>query len=1051
MNSLKVIDSSFNFLGEIDDFESLIFPRNWSKSSGVQLTIHISKQNTELLVKNNIMFLNEHKAAYIDHVEKDTSGKLTIKATSIKGWVIKRITVPPEGIDYHRLDSDVETIMKTYVTDNAVNPIEPNRIIEHLEVGPNLNRGGNTIFQTRFKNLEEELETLSITSGLGWNITLDLDRKKFIFDVAEGLDVSVQQSVNPPVLFSVDFDNIEEQTFIDSDIGYKNMAYVGGQGEGVERQIVLIGESISGLNRNEVFIDARDVKEETDLIPRGEQKLSELDRVKSFTTTILPYSNFIYGKDWDLGYIVTTKNSSWDSVDHLRVTEVVETYEPDDIRLDVTFGKPLPTLAEKISQTSGSSIGETTKGSTGSIGPQGPKGDTGDTGPPGPQGPQGPKGETGIQGPKGDIGLQGLQGPKGDTGIQGPQGIKGDAGLTGATGPKGDTGLTGPKGDIGPQGPQGIKGDTGPQGIQGVKGDIGLTGATGPIGPKGEIGLTGPKGDTGATGAKGATGSTGLTGPEGPQGIQGIKGDKGDKGDEGLMGPPGSSQSYVIFEKEFISTDNQTVFSWTDNMYFPVGIRAVNLFINGDRQPQSAFTELSNGKGITLKQGLPEELYILIVAQMAVVDIQGPKGDKGDTGDQGVRGLTGATGSTGPQGPQGIQGVKGDIGLTGAKGDTGPQGIQGVKGDVGPQGIQGIKGDTGAVGPQGLKGDTGEQGIQGIQGPQGIKGMDGKTWYFSAVVPATSLGVIGDFHLNTVTWDVREKTTATVWTVRGNIKGAQGIQGIQGVKGDTGNTGATGSTGPQGIKGDTGSQGPQGIQGPIGLTGPKGDKGDQGIQGEPGAAVADSVEWVNVLNPPNFIKTVGNEKQITNYNGIATYENVGHFYSGTSTPIGTICINLGDIGNVMLDAEISLQSYTGVAKYHIRGYTYIGSVNWHMPNVTCVGSGLNHIIRFAKNAIGQRVILIGLVNTSWGGYLHTTIPRLTIGYGSTNLAPNWDISLLTSEEGYVIGSTPSINSGFNADLLDGKHASEFLDTDYKPYHAGPTPPTNNNLIWIKTK
>lgn len=64
----------------------------------------------------------------------------------------------------------------------------------------------------------------------------------------------------------------------------------------------------------------------------------------------------------------------------------------------------------------------------------------------------------GVKGDKGDTGDVGPQGPKGDTGEQGPQGIQG---LTGPQGPKGDTGETGA---TGPQGPKGDTGTIGPQG-----------------------------------------------------------------------------------------------------------------------------------------------------------------------------------------------------------------------------------------------------------------------------------------------------------------------------------------------------------------------------------------------------------------------------------------------------------------------------------------------------------------------------------------------------------------------------------------------------------
>ncbi len=82
-------------------------------------------------------------------------------------------------------------------------------------------RGIKTQYQTRFKNLAEELEKLSLISGLGWDVYLDLKNKEFVFDVFEGRDLTAAQSVLPPAIFSVDYDNISSQKLIESAMGYK--------------------------------------------------------------------------------------------------------------------------------------------------------------------------------------------------------------------------------------------------------------------------------------------------------------------------------------------------------------------------------------------------------------------------------------------------------------------------------------------------------------------------------------------------------------------------------------------------------------------------------------------------------------------------------------------------------------------------------------------------------------------------------------------------------------------------------------------------------------
>ena len=160
------------------------------------------------------------------------------------------------------------------------------------------------------------------------------------------------------------------------------------------------------------------------------------------------------------------------------------------------------------------------------------------------------------------------------------------------------------------------------------------------------------------------------------------------------------------------------------------------------------------------------------------------------------------------------------------------------KGDTGEQGVQGIQGETGE---QGIQGETGERGsreqvvTRATPAPPGASGCQGTT------APAAGTGAVGDWFLDTTTWDAYEKT-GSGWVVVVNLRGpigpkgdkgdtgANGANGAQGVKGDTG------ANGTQGAKGDTGANGTQGVKGDQGIQGPKGDQGIQGIQGIQGPA-----------------------------------------------------------------------------------------------------------------------------------------------------------------------------------------------------------------------
>ena len=272
------------------------------------------------------------------------------------------------------------------------------------------------------------------------------------------------------------------------------------------------------------------------------------------------------------------------------------------------------------------------------------------------------------------------------------------------------------------------------------------------------------------------------------------------------------------------------------------------------------------------------------IASLADPGPQGPQGIQGPTGATGSQGPTGATGSQGPQGATGAQGPTGNTGAQGTPGEKwfsqsgAPAGATGIVGDWSLDTASGDVYEKTGTSTWTLRGNIrGPQGIQGIQGPTGAtgttgaQGTPGEKWFSQAGAPAGATGIVGDWSLDINSGDVYEKTGASTWTLRGNIRGPQGIQGIQGPQGPTGLTGPqgpigltgpagadstvpgpTGPTGPQGPKGDTGATGPQGPQGPSGggtqITDEGVDQGTPAIINFTGAGVTASAGVAGTVN-----------------------------------------------------------------------------------------------------------------------------------------------------------------------------------------------------------
>ena len=363
--NIRIFDKDINFLGEVDNFTSLFYIRKWETYG--EFEIHLSVDKIQLLKKGNLIMLNNdgNRVGAIEHIEinEEDVEEITVKGFSLSYWFTNRITIPPTGYAYHTFNTNVEDIMIALVRANAVDPLDSKRKIPNLIIEASKHRGEKLNFQTRYKNLADELTRLSKATSLGFTVDLDYRVKKFIFRVLEGKDLSYGQSDNPPYIFSADYDNILKQDYVESNIGYKNVGYVAGQGEGVDRQIEIISNELTGFDRRETFIDARDIEKGASLIDRGKMKLSETRQVQSFECEV---DTNEYKNSWNLGDVVTTLNKKLSLRIDNRIVEIREIYESNGVKVEPTLGNPMPTLGDKIKQmTDSTSDSSTTEGDGG--------------------------------------------------------------------------------------------------------------------------------------------------------------------------------------------------------------------------------------------------------------------------------------------------------------------------------------------------------------------------------------------------------------------------------------------------------------------------------------------------------------------------------------------------------------------------------------------------------------------------------------------------------------------------------------------------------------
>lgn len=359
--SVLIYDNNLNFIGMIDDYEYLSWTRKWRRPHTFELQINRYKNNANQLQAGYFVVVSrggQYRAGRIEHREigLDQEGRLSenwkIVGKSVANTFEHRIAIhlTGTGSGYDQQSSAAETLMRHYVDVNCINPADVNRAVPGLVLGTPYTRGPNLSYRARFQTIADILEELSYVSGLGYDVRFDLDQSQFVFDVLEGRSLTQSQSEYPPVTFSPEFGNVQMISYRYSELDVKNVAYVAGQGEAAEREVIEMSEGVQiGFSRREMLVDARDLETTDQLQQRGEEKLAEYANQLILEIKHLPGGPFTYMTDFDLGDIVHAVYPEIGSMD-ARIVEVVEQIDVTGDQYFITLGNEWPDIISIINR-----------------------------------------------------------------------------------------------------------------------------------------------------------------------------------------------------------------------------------------------------------------------------------------------------------------------------------------------------------------------------------------------------------------------------------------------------------------------------------------------------------------------------------------------------------------------------------------------------------------------------------------------------------------------------------------------------------------------------
>lgn len=351
--NIYVLDTSFKVIDVIDEYISIIWTRRYFSYGDFELYLMASEKNLDILSAGNYLVREQdivsqsefHNVMIISNrdIKTDVENGDNIIVT---GYCLKSILKRRIISEQTTLSGIVENCITQLLIENLINPSVAERQISNFQLGTNMIINSNTMQrQITGDNLSEAITEICMTYGYGYDVYIK--NGKFVFYIYEGADRSYDQTANPYIIFSTEFDNLITSDYIQNNDNYANAAIVAGEGEGDERKKVTVGTA-SGLNRYEVWIDARNSSSndgeisESDYLnmlrQEGVEELSELTTTTSFEGEVGDTTNFVIGKDYFLGDCVQVENDYGISA-KTRIIEVIESEDENGADIIPTFSE----------------------------------------------------------------------------------------------------------------------------------------------------------------------------------------------------------------------------------------------------------------------------------------------------------------------------------------------------------------------------------------------------------------------------------------------------------------------------------------------------------------------------------------------------------------------------------------------------------------------------------------------------------------------------------------------------------------------------------------
>ena len=348
---LKIIDpkNGYRCTFAFTKYISATWTKRFYSTGSFTIILPDNAEGLKYLQKNKLILHNGYSG--IIKYRSSSKGRVELRGYDLKGLCRQRMVVPPfvymenptVESGYDRIRGTPEEVIRHYVNEHMVNPSDTARKFTALSLAEKHGYTGELVWQAKFTNLADELESICKYSDLGYDITFDETNGKMFFDVLKPSDRASTDTHYGQTVFYEGYHNVSNVTYTEDALDETNVCFVEGDGDD-EQQFIYeaYNSEVSDIARSESCTTASgsDSDYADEVQSKGLAYINENKAKESIGANV--NSRLKYGTDWALGDFVTVvANNCFGERLSLKkqITEVTEVFEHSSHAITPVFGE----------------------------------------------------------------------------------------------------------------------------------------------------------------------------------------------------------------------------------------------------------------------------------------------------------------------------------------------------------------------------------------------------------------------------------------------------------------------------------------------------------------------------------------------------------------------------------------------------------------------------------------------------------------------------------------------------------------------------------------